>query len=1207
MNKSEFLTNEYSKLADLIHDPRFTHHLAQARARAIRTELGVESGEIEFTFNTTRVWKQCDHIFAQGDLFLREQFGNKEDLRIWIRLAARAFEFLSRFAPHDQRESLLLSSAMCYHIAGYQANAHCLSKLIERSVFDHAAADSESNPPDKILTRLFRSTLISMLKQDVPQLQESSSQALLAIRDLQTAVIRESDDGLPSLDTVSNLIAHAYFQQCCADFVQFCLSGDPVRFSATQTDIEKSYEYFRNLNDATLGAITSDLRTTFNSFAERSTWISISRHATDLNENPIWKAYLRNLAFDKSIVEFWKSQIKAIQSGLLTSDDSFVVQMPTSAGKTLIAELAILAALTTGEEVRCLYIAPYRALVNEIEKSLADTLGAVGYRVSNLIGGFEFDAFQQFLVIRADVLVATPEKTELLLRTHPEYFQNLAVVVVDEGHIVDEGIPSDEEMVESDKTLLDELEQNSTLGRGPLLELLITRLKRKLPDVRFIFLSAVMPEVNARDFVDWLSRNKQEPLKIERSERPSRQVIAKFEWRNPQNGEIEYTSLPRLQGDRHPWVPFFISRQQYLTGNLTPTGRPERRSWPDIKNKAQSTAMLATRCAVSGPVLVFCAQKSDVKAVIENLVTSLKYLAASNKLPVDEMTYVEDPELESSHLAVEWLGEDHPLTVALHYGVGLHYGPLPDPVRQAVENEFRSGKIRILVSTNTLGQGVNMPIKTAIIYSLERRWAEKDPSGQLRRYRQKVKKRDFWNICGRAGRAGMETEGQVIFVTISEVDKYLYSEFINRANLEEVDSALYKLLKALTNRRIDQDSLLDYLDSHILAILAEEIVDTQDESALRDFLGTSLVGIQAIRKGVDIAPLASAIGRTSSWVAKQVPDEETRRVYSSTGLRLSSCKTIAAAVDQFLETTSRSSIKQEQATCDLGLLEAAYRACHNLPEMKLTHTVEYHGPEDEFEIILSWVSGQSVSDLRSQAWVGSSDEFSQYIADRVTYKLPWGFNGFLAILAFQLKKEFNELPMAWQHLASMMKFGVNNVIACWVSSLGISSRQMALQLANEYEYKGVLTFLDFVRWMTNLPTDLIIYDLGGSEFEKQRLLDSILSILPDDEQQEFVRRGRRYLYSPVRGIPYEDRALVASQVKQGDRLTLEAEPDNPYDPYAIRVIFASEHIGYVQRDKAKILSREMRLGRETQARVRSIRPATHDYPFPWIEMRILLQ
>jgi hypothetical protein len=274
--------------------------------------------------------------------------------------------------------------------------------------------------------------------------------------------------------------------------------------------------------------------------------------------------------------------------------------------------------------------------------------------------------------------------------------------------------------------------------------------------------------------------------------------------------------------------------------------------------------------------------------------------------------------------------------------------------------------------------------------------------------------------------------------------------------------------------------------------------------------------------------------------------------------------------------------------------------------MRLAHTIQYRGPEDEFEIIQGWIGGQSVRALRNQTWGGSSDEFSQYIADRVTYKLPWGLNGFLAILSYQLQKGFDELPLAWQHLASMTKFGVDNVIACWVSSLGVSSREMALQLAQRYEYKEPPKFLEFVRWIANLPSELIIQDLDGSEFEKQRLFASILSILPDQEQHDFIRVGRRHLVSPIRGIPYENRVSAASQVTQGDSVTLKAEPDNPYDPYAIKVIFSGEHIGYVQRDKAKILSREMRLGRQVQANVRSVKPATSDYPFPWIVMRIVL-
>ena len=177
------------------------------------------------------------------------------------------------------------------------------------------------------------------------------------------------------------------------------------------------------------------------------------------------------------------------------------------------------------------------------------------------------------------------------------------------------------------------------MGRGSLLEILISRMKTSYPDIRFLFLSAVMPEVNARDFVAWLSRGGTELLKIDSALRPSRQVLARFHWIQPPdgnreaNGELEYTSIEPLLGGRHPFVPYFVTRRQYLTGALTPTKKPQRKVWPtSFDNKAQTTALLAAKFARSGPVLVFCAQRRETYDVIANIVTTLRYLEASDEV-----------------------------------------------------------------------------------------------------------------------------------------------------------------------------------------------------------------------------------------------------------------------------------------------------------------------------------------------------------------------------------------------------------------------------------------------------------------------------------------------------------------------------------------------------------------------------------------------
>ena len=159
-----------------------------------------------------------------------------------------------------------------------------------------------------------------------------------------------------------------------------------------------------------------------------------------------------------------------------------------------------------------------------------------------------------------------------------------------------------------------------------------------------------------------------------------------------------------------------------------------------------------------------------------------------------------------------------------------------------------------------------MPVKSVVIYSLVRRWGEGEENFA------KIKKRDFWNICGRAGRAGKETEGQVVFVVTSPTDQGLLGEYRDPAQVEAVDSALYKLLLALVQKRISDQELIGYLDSHLLALMAEEVVGTEDEIILSQFLESSLVGVQARKEGTPLAPLVTAFRGAATWIKQQVPD-----------------------------------------------------------------------------------------------------------------------------------------------------------------------------------------------------------------------------------------------------------------------------------------------------------------------------------------------
>ena len=220
--------------------------------------------------------------------------------------------------------------------------------------------------------------------------------------------------------------------------------------------------------------------------------------------------------------------------------------------------------------------------------------------------------------------------------------------------------------------------------------------------------------------------------------------------------------------------------------------------------------------------------------------------------------------------------------------------------------------------------------------------------------------------------------------------------------------------------------------------------------------------------------------------------------------------------------------------------------------------------------------------------------------------MPWGFNAFLTILTLRLGKGFTDLPIVWRHLSSMMKHGVSDVLACWAMNLGDVSRDIAMQIPKHFELSGKPSFGAFVAWIANLPTEFVEYGFSGSGFEKQRFMKAIVELVPDNGLVDSIRQNITVLKSPVQGIPYAEREIPASQVQPGDNLTLEAEPGNPHDPYAVRVLFRGMHIGYVQRDSAKIISREMMSGRLVKAQAETVTTPTEKYPFHWIEMKVEL-
>ncbi|MCK6160404.1 DEAD/DEAH box helicase [Corynebacterium simulans] len=93
------------------------------------------------------------------------------------------------------------------------------------------------------------------------------------------------------------------------------------------------------------------------------------------------------------------------------------------------------------------------------------------------------------------------------------------------------------------------------------------------------------------------------------------------------------------------------------------------------------------------------------------------------------------------------------LSKLLRRGIGVHHAGMLPKYRRLVERLAQQGLLKIICGTDTLGVGINVPIRTVLMTGL----AKFD--GQRQRI---LKSREFHQIAGRAGRAGYDTEGTVI-------------------------------------------------------------------------------------------------------------------------------------------------------------------------------------------------------------------------------------------------------------------------------------------------------------------------------------------------------------------------------------------------------------------------------------------------------------
>jgi helicase len=173
----------------------------------------------------------------------------------------------------------------------------------------------------------------------------------------------------------------------------------------------------------------------------------------------------------EGVSELYPPQEAAVEAGALDGE-SLVAAVPTASGKTLIAKLAMLSAIERGG--MALYIVPLRALASE-KKAEFDAFESFGLEIGVATGNYEGSG--EWLG-QKDVIVATSEKVDSLVRNGASWIEDLSCVVADEVHLIDDR------------------------HRGPTLEVTMAKLRQLNPGLQTVALSATVD--NADAIADWL-------------------------------------------------------------------------------------------------------------------------------------------------------------------------------------------------------------------------------------------------------------------------------------------------------------------------------------------------------------------------------------------------------------------------------------------------------------------------------------------------------------------------------------------------------------------------------------------------------------------------------------------------------------------------------------------------------------------------------
>lgn len=791
-------------------------------------------------------------------------------------------------------------------------------------------------------------------------------------------------------------------------------------------------------------------------YKDYSLWGAVDSIIDGDNYNLIRKYINANIYKSRPVTELFKSQIDCLEQ--IKSDKGTIISIPTSSGKTKIAEMAILKSLIENPDSICLYIAPFRSLAREVESSLSNTLGIIGYRLSNLYGNSQYTQMDKKLIEDSHVIIATPEKAKSIIRSNDTILNKLKLVIVDEGHLI------------------------GNQDRYIINELFIEELKIILKDNsgKMIFLSAVLP--NLSDFSKWITG--EEDQVAYSNWRPSSQRLGILEL---SNNAVNLIWLGKYRSFNNRFIETRIVRKR----RRTKSGRLIKdKYFPE--DKKQAIAATAVKLLSNGSVLIYVGKTNMVLSQAREISKIMKENNISHQ-------WKDINTLELVKLACkEAYGENSEIFRFIMQGIVCHHAKLPTDVKMYIERLMSNDSPKIIIATSTLAQGVNIGVSTVIISNV---YLGKNIT---------IDNKDFWNIAGRAGRSFVDTEGKILYAIDKDKNKWNVDEqiekcceYFNKNKVVRVESGVFLLLKELyyASRKygIDYETFLelisendfsgvdkefrefvenkfDLLDDTLLSLNIKYQSDKLEDSSawIDEWFRETLIYISAKKyRAFNVEKVLQMLKSRNKGIIKMAGDSSnwSKYVNSSISLRMS------IAISEILDEIIQKVIEYMNSNQSIEFLLDLIRYLDEIIckfSTKNINTIIGNDKDVNIDRIRDlWFNGIPINKINE-----IDDVALKVINNYYRVHFPW----IVSSIARKMQEAgFNEESKVMENIALFSEIGLPNIISVKIYLAGIRSRKVALEISNKNNVDVDISISDIKLFLLEISSSIAENVSGYSE------------------------------------------------------------------------------------------------------------------------------